>query len=427
MNLRFWTLVGVSRHQQRRGTLLVLARILAVRIASPLRDRRLACGLTQAELAVRAGVSRQLVAAVETGRNTPAVDAALGLARALTTTVEELFTEARPEVVAALGSRLRDGAALRVGRVGDQLVAAELADHGIAGAAWAKPDGVVQAGKLRLFPGATPAGTVLAGCDPAFGVAEAMLDGLGPQSLLAISAPTDVARRALERGHVHAAVVHGLPHELPEPHIPVGRWHLARWQVGLAVPARLREHSLEAVLRSGVPIAQREPAAASQQAFERALVTAGIAPLAPVLHATGHLEAARIAATLDGMAVTTEGAAQAFDLPFLALEEHVVEVWVAEPWAEHPGINALGELLSNSAFTERVACFGGYDLTHCGERVDAAQGKRRSQPAPAQTPDRLRTGRPTSDAVLFTGTPQTQGAQGEAQCQKPARRNRRFD
>src|SRR5882762_8754112 len=111
---------------------------------TPLRDRRLECGLTQAELAARAGVSRQLVAAVEAGHNAPAVDAALGLARALATTVEALFADTPSEVVAALGGRLRDGAPLRVGRVADRLVAAELADHGVAGAGWAKPDGVVR-------------------------------------------------------------------------------------------------------------------------------------------------------------------------------------------------------------------------------------------------------------------------------------------
>jgi DNA-binding XRE family transcriptional regulator len=340
-------------------------------LKSPLRERRLACGLTQDELAVRAGVSRQLVAAVEAGRNTPAVDAALGLARALATTVEELFAGAQPDVVAALGGRLRDGTALRIGRVGDQLVAAELADHGISGDAWAKPDGVLNAGKLRLFHGATPAGTVLAGCDPAFGVAEAMLDGLGPRSLLAISAPTGTALRALEQGRVHAAVVHGPAQNLPIQPISVVRWHLARWQVGLAFSPKLRGHSFEAVLRSDVSVAQRDSAAASQQAFERARAAAGIGPL-PGPHATGHLDAARIAATVHCAAVTTEGAAQTFGLSFLALEEHVVEIWVAERWLEHPGVDALGELLCAAAFTERVAHFGGYDLTHCGEGVDGA-------------------------------------------------------
>ena len=35
------------------------------------------------------------------------------------------------------------------------------------------------------------------------------------------------------------------------------------------------------------------------------------------------------------------------------------------------GIDALGEILTTTAFTERVAHFGGYDLSHCGERVQA--------------------------------------------------------
>ena len=339
---------------------------------SRLRDRRRECRLTQSELAARAGVSRQLVAAVEAGRNMPAVDAALGLARALGTTVEELFADPVPDVIAALGGTLRDGAPLRVGRVGDRLVAAELADHGIAGAAWAQPDGVIEAGQLRLFPGASPAGCVIAGCDPAFGVAEAMLGGLGPRSLLAISAPTGTALRALSRGSVHAAVVHALPHELPEPPVPVARWHLARWQVGLAVPPRLRGRSFEAVVRSRLPFVRRDLAATSQQAFERARVAAGIDPLSPGPTATGHLDAARLAAILDGAAITTEGAARSFGLPFLALEDHDVEVWVAERWLEHPGVAALGELLATTAFTERVANFGGYDLSRCGERVAAA-------------------------------------------------------
>jgi DNA-binding XRE family transcriptional regulator len=337
-----------------------------------LRDRRRDCGFTQAELASRAGVSRQLVAAVESGRNTPAVDAALALAHALGTTVEELFADQAPDVVVALGGRLRDGAAVRVGRVGDQLVAAELADHGVAGAAWARPDGSLEEGRLRLFPGASPAGCVLAGCDPALGVAETMLGGLGSRSLLAISAPTGTALRALERGAVHAAVVHGLPGELPEPPIPVVRWHLARWQVGLAVPPELRAASLEAVLGSGVPVVRRDAAASSQQAFERARIAAGIEPPPPGLHATGHLDAARLAATLGAVAVTTEGAARTFDLSFIALEDHVVEIWVANRWLDHPGVEALGEVLATSAFTARVAHFGGYDLAGCGELVAAA-------------------------------------------------------
>jgi DNA-binding XRE family transcriptional regulator len=341
-----------------------------------LRERRLQCGLSQTELAARAEVSRQLVAAVEAGRNTPSVDAALRVARALATNVEELFAPPAPRVVPALGGRLRDRAAVRLGRVGDQLVAAELADHGIAGAGWATPDGVSDHGRLTLFPGANPAGTVIAGCDPAFGVAERMLEGLGPRSLLAISASTDSALRALQRGRVHAAVVHGLTHALPAPPVPVDRWHIARWRVGLAVEPGVPGRTLEAVLSAGIPIVRREPTAASQQAFDRAWLATGIDMPSGGPIATGHLEAARLAATLGGAGVTNEAGARAFGLRFLPLEDHIVELWAAERWHDLPGISAIAELLNTTAFTERVGHYGGYDLEHCGEPVEPPTGRR---------------------------------------------------
>jgi DNA-binding XRE family transcriptional regulator len=338
--------------------------------SSRLRERRIECGLTQAELAARAGVSRQLVAAVEAGHNAPAVDAALGLARALATTVEDLFSPGPGTVVAALGTELPDGAPVKVGRVGDRLVAAELADHGVAGAGWAKPDGVIRGGRVRLFAGASPRGLVLAGCDPALGVAEAMLDGLGPSSLLALSTATGTGLAALAGGTIHGAVVHGPSGELPDPPGPVVRLHLARWQVGLGLAGPVRSRSLEDVLAGKAPIAQRDPAAASQQALERAAAKAGTGgpPRGP--RAGGHIEAARIAATLGCAALTTEAAARAFGLHFLPLEEHVVQIWLARRWGDHPGIEALGNLLSGGAFTERIAGFGGYDLAGCGSPVN---------------------------------------------------------
>jgi DNA-binding XRE family transcriptional regulator len=335
-----------------------------------LRERRLECGLTQAELATRAGVSRQLIAAVEAGHNTPAVDAALGLARALATSVEELFVDdPSPGVVSALGGPLQDGTPLRVGAVAGRLVACEMADHGAAGGSWAKADGVLEAGTMRLFPGAAPAGLVVAGCDPALGLAEAMLQGLGSRSLLAISAPTGTAIHALKRGGVHAAVVHGPHRQLPSPPFAVVRWHLARWHVGLGVAPALRQSSFEAVLRGDVPVAQRDRAAASQQAFERAAAAVGVTPPSDGPRAAGHIDAARIAAMLEGAAVTTEGAARAFELRFLPLEQHTVEIWFSARWRDHPGIDALGDLLATSGFTERAAQFGGYDLSGCGMPV----------------------------------------------------------
>ncbi|WP_420479464.1 helix-turn-helix transcriptional regulator [Brevundimonas sp. FT23028] len=61
------------------------------RLASRLKEARQAAGLTQAELAEKAGVSRKTINTVENGVFIPSTILALSLARALGTTVEALF------------------------------------------------------------------------------------------------------------------------------------------------------------------------------------------------------------------------------------------------------------------------------------------------------------------------------------------------
>ena len=61
------------------------------RLGSRLKAVRTEAGLTQAELADRAGVSRKTINTVENGVFIPSTLLALSLARALGTTVEALF------------------------------------------------------------------------------------------------------------------------------------------------------------------------------------------------------------------------------------------------------------------------------------------------------------------------------------------------
>lgn len=58
---------------------------------NPVRAQRRARRITQAELAETVGVSRQTVVAVEKGDYAPSVYLAVRIARALASTVEELF------------------------------------------------------------------------------------------------------------------------------------------------------------------------------------------------------------------------------------------------------------------------------------------------------------------------------------------------
>ena len=61
------------------------------RLANRLKDKRVALGLTQAELAERCAVSRKTVNTVENGVFVPSALLALKLARALGEPVEDLF------------------------------------------------------------------------------------------------------------------------------------------------------------------------------------------------------------------------------------------------------------------------------------------------------------------------------------------------
>lgn len=61
------------------------------RLKNRLREERARLDLTQADLAVKAEVSRKTINTVENGVFIPSTDLALKLARALGTTVESIF------------------------------------------------------------------------------------------------------------------------------------------------------------------------------------------------------------------------------------------------------------------------------------------------------------------------------------------------
>src|SRR5207248_5171133 len=88
------------------------------RLETGLRRARLKSGLKQSELAKRAGVSRQTLSVLESGRGQPSTSVALHLARVLGCRVEELFwlRDEAGELTAELaaGSEVRGGKAERV-------------------------------------------------------------------------------------------------------------------------------------------------------------------------------------------------------------------------------------------------------------------------------------------------------------------------
>lgn len=325
------------------------------------RELREAKGLSQAELAARAGVSRQLVGAVETGRHLPRVDAGLALATALDSSVEELSAPTGSTVDGVLGAPPADGTAVRAGRVGDRLVCVPTR---AAFERWDVADGVVSDGMVALHDDARP-GVVAVGCDPALGLAAQLVTARSPESVLAVAASTREAVTALAAGRAHIGLVHGPQGALPAYDGDVTRIHLSQWRVGLAAPDDGPRDWARAALRGRGPVVQRRAGAGSQAAFERALRDEGATvPDGPVVE--GHVEAAWLAARVGLAAVTIEPAAIAAGLAFHPLETHRAELWIDRAWVDEPGVRRLSEALTSPELARRLDAVGGYDLSATG-------------------------------------------------------------
>lgn len=331
-------------------------------------------GLTQQQLADRAGLSRQLVSAVEAGRNTPSVAAAIALASALGVSVERLFAAPQPATVDVFGGSVRPRTAVRTVRVDERVVTVP-AKHGIESIErWAIADAVAGDEGLEWLPDGVVDGVLLAGCDPLLGLIEQLVARSTSHRVVVAHASTGQAIASLEAGLVHGIAVHAPLGEFPQPPVPVMRWRLATWQVGLAGSDIRVAPSIAELLERRVRVVQRDGGAGSQRAFERALRAAG-GEQVPGPVATGHVDAAlRVVHGSGRAAVTMEAVAAAFGMSFQPLETHRAELWLDRRFVDLPAARALLEMLTASALHRRAAHLSGYDLAGCGTTVDATSG-----------------------------------------------------
>jgi putative molybdopterin biosynthesis protein len=369
-----------------------------------LRLARQARGLSQQQLAGVAGVTRQAVSAVESGHSDPSLRVALGLARALGMTVEELFGPGDPgDPVLARPVAPVNGPGSRVSlaTVGDTFVALPLqADtaarmgFGPAGGLVAGPSPAPAAGSpVRREPGnlvpVRPIGpprptVVVAGCDPALPLLETPLALLDPP--LAFSwwpCGSGEALRLAAAGLVHAAGVHqvepsdltagpadtGDPAELPGGGEVVG---FASWREGLVVRPGTHVRGLDDVARQGLRLVNREPGAQARALLDRERLRLRLDPaelLGYDSRAAGHLQvAAAIAGGLADAGVSSEPAALAYGLDFIPLAAERFDLVLPAKHAASREVQGLLKVLTSPWLLAQLASLPGYDAGRCGER-----------------------------------------------------------
>ena len=352
----------------------------------------IARGLTQSELARRAGISRQALSAVEAGAYQPSVAVALSLARELGTTVESLFAPADSDDCRRIEARWTTEApapssGVVLGRVGGRVVAVPQA---AAGLSLAPRSGlVVQAGRMRAristlrSPDEIDSTLLIAGCDPAVAIlADWLARRRSPIRAVGLRCSSNGALAAMLEGRAHAAGVHLKDRRSGEynlaavrralGHRPAMLVNFARWELGLATAPgnRLEIRGFADLSRSGLRIANRERGSGARSALDDAIAELG-------LHAdrisgyeyelSGHLEvAAAIAAGQADTGVTIRVAAQAYGLGFVALREERYDMVIPSSEADSPVVKAMLDALNSRRFAREVNQFCAYDTDQMG-------------------------------------------------------------
>jgi molybdopterin molybdotransferase/putative molybdopterin biosynthesis protein len=367
-----------------------------------LRSARLKAGLSQGELAGRAGITRQAISAIEGGKAVPTTAVALRLARALGVRIEELFrlVDELPRVEAELlpprqplpGGPLR----VQIATVGARTLARPLAGASGVALGLTRANGLIRApsvdalAQVELFgdPDRLGSTVVAVGCDPAAALLADHLRERYPSFDLAWQGGgSTAALEAVARGEAHLAGCHLLDPASGQYNLPYVRAlfgdradvvTFAVWEQGLMVAAG-NPHGIGGVgdlVRPDIRFVNREAGTGARALLDSRLAALGLGPADLPGYGrivSSHLAVAEaIAAGLADVGIGVRAAAQALGLGFLPLAEERYDLVIPHAYFELPPVQALLETLSSPLFRLEVEALGGYDVRPMGTLVLAA-------------------------------------------------------
>jgi putative molybdopterin biosynthesis protein len=356
------------------------------RLENSVRQERERLGLSQQALAERVGVSRQAIIAIESGRQVPSTVLSLRIARALRSSVEDLF---RLDADAGFAARLASpgeagattGARVAVGEVSGRWVAHRLApDASIAADGLLAVDANGRTTLVRPLgdPVRLRRNVLMAGCAPLLGALAQHVNDRGPDAGATwLSAGSGRALELLADGLVHVAGIHAggatdnaslALRALPGRNALLA--NLARWRLGLVVPAGnpLSVVSGADILRPGLRFARREAGTGADKLVHELAAAEGVArPLFPGPMASGHAEVALLVRSgAADVGVAIESVALAAGLGFVPLVEERFDLVIAADIAETAPVSQLLDVLKDRAFRADAAELPGYDIELCG-------------------------------------------------------------
>jgi len=354
-------------------------------------------GISAAELAKLAGVSRQTIYAIEAGDYVPNTALALQLAHLLEVRVEDLFqleaepAEPAPPVTVDLISAgpVRKGQPVQLCRVGKQMIGVAAVPQPVMlpladGVVVDSPKGNHRA-EVQVFQNEADERKrlLIAGCDPGVSLLVQHLARFDEIDSVVAQSSSQQALEWLKQGKVHIAGSHLRDVASGEYNLPVIRRlfpkndvkvvTFAIWEQGLVMqpgnPKNIRDAS--DLARPGVSIVNREKGAGSRELLDQKLREARI-PAKRVKGygriAHGHLQAALAVSMREGdCCIATRSAARAFGLSFVPLATERYDLVVRRQHVQLPAVQALLEVLNRAAIRRKLEILAGYDTTHTGE------------------------------------------------------------
>ena len=366
-----------------------------------LRERRQAIGLSQKQLADRAGITRQSVAAVETNQYCPATSVALQLARALHCRVEDLFSiQSSAEIIdgelLAPLPRAHETLRAHVTQVGGRLLVRPLDGAGELRSLTASANGLIVDAdpksarvKVRLLKGreAMRRQIVLGGCDPAMFLAAQHLGKHDEDHLMPCMMGNSLALAALKHGEVHVAGVHLVDERS-------GAWNFrelrralggldcivvtfAHWEEGIIVRhGNLKKiRSVSDLARPMVRLINRDKGSGARRLLDRELQSVGIPSKRVKGYAdevSSHLEvASRVKSGWADAGVGIRAAATIFGLDFIPLQRERYDFVIPKVHYESlDGLRTLLDVIVGKPFRDELEALGGYDTRDTGKIVE---------------------------------------------------------
>ena len=368
-----------------------------------LKGLRVGKGLSQGELAVKSGITRQAVSAIEAEIYLPSTAVALKLASVLGCRVEDLFSLAESDEliegifigdppVESQPTPLR----VKVANVGSRTIVRPVTGVGDVLSYTVPADGyLIDRAKLHSGTKArvrlsrdrqtVERDISVAGCDPAIFLAGEHLRRQKDQAtVIGWTMGSMAALQALERGEVHVAGLHLFDPSSGESNLPFLKRTLkgaaydivtfATWEEGLLVrsgnPKGIR--SAADLGEPNVRLINREEGSGARLLLDQRLRAGGLVHARLSGYDTvvrSHFEVARaIAGHQADVGIGIRSAAQLFGLDFVPLQAARYDLVVPRAYLKsHPTLARLFDTLASRSFRNEIEALGGYDTRDTGK------------------------------------------------------------